>query len=249
MKNNCQSGMAMRTHCHSVASPLTSIVVPTLNEAKNLEPLLERIGAAMVDQSYEVLIVDDLSQDGTSSLCVELGRRFPVTLWVRQQPTGGLSGAVLHGFTCARGELLVVMDADLQHPPEVLPLIIAPLQKDEADFVVGSRYVTGGGIALKWGILRQVHSRMAMLLAKPLGLQVHDAMSGFFGLRKELYVNAIGLNPCGYKIGLELLCRCRPRRVKEVPIQFGARSQGSSKLNGIQQLQYLRQLAQLYWDT
>src|SRR5688572_9255852 len=102
-------------------SPDLSIVVPALNEAKNLPELARRIHAAMAGRNYELLIVDDGSRDGTVEVCAELARAYPLELIVRDPPEDGLSGAVLTGFARARGQTLVVMDADLQHPPEKLP--------------------------------------------------------------------------------------------------------------------------------
>jgi len=200
----------------------------------------------MIGKAYEVLVIDDGSEDGTPEVCQRLARDYPLTLWVRTAPVGGLSGAVLHGFARAQGEILVVMDADLQHPPERLPALIAPVLAGEADFVIGSRRTPGGCIAEKWGPLRRVQSRMAALLAMPLTGPVRDAMSGFFALRRSTYHGACGLDPLGYKIGLELLCKCRAIRVVEVPIDFGVRVHGQSKLTLSQQLTYGRHLARLY---
>src|SRR5882672_499105 len=168
-----------------VSTPIQiSIVVPTKNESANLPSLLERIHSGMIGKAYEVLVIDDGSEDGTPEVCQRLARDYPLTLWVRTAPVGGLSGAVLHGFARAQGEILVVMDADLQHPPERLPALIAPVLAGEADFVIGSRRTPGGCIAEKWGPLRRVQSRMAALLAMPLTGPVRDAMSGFFALRR-----------------------------------------------------------------
>lgn len=229
-----------------MGSSRVSLIVPTLNEAENLPRLLARIDAALAGRSYEVLIVDDGSRDNTVAVCGELARQYPLTLLVRSQPKDGLSGAVLHGMAQATGDYLVVMDADLQHPPERLPAILEPLERDEADFVIGSRYVKGGSMAQTWGLGRRLLSRAATLLASPIVGRVRDPMSGFFALRRESYVRARHLTPLGYKIGLEMLCKCGVKRVREVPIFFDVRSHGESKLTFKEQFRYVEHLSRLY---
>jgi dolichol-phosphate mannosyltransferase len=227
--------------------PFVSIIVPTLEEAANLPLLVPRIAAALRARPYEVLVVDDDSRDGTADVCDELAKRYPVSLHVRGRSADGLGGAVLAGFALARGDVLVVMDADLQHPPEALPALLAPLESGDADFVLGSRHAPGGTVAGRWGLLRRLNSRAATLLARPFaGRACTDPMSGFFALRRDLLDEAERLTPLGYKIGLELMCKCRARRVREVPIHFGARARGRSKLTLAQQFKYLEHLSRLY---
>jgi dolichol-phosphate mannosyltransferase len=227
-------------------TPQISLIVPTLNEAANLPALAERVDRALAGRSYELLIVDDNSRDDTVAVCERLVPQFPLRLIVRTTPTDGLSGAVLHGMAQARGELLVVMDADLQHPPESLPAVIAPLESDDADFVIGSRYVAGGTIEGKWTLYRRLNSQIATLLARPFAGKVADPMSGFFAMRRESYEHAQRLTPLGYKIALELLCKARSKRVREVPIRFGQRVAGQSKLSFKEQFRYLEHLSRLY---
>ena len=231
----------------NVGSPEVSIVVPTLNEAKNLPELLRRISAAMRPWSYEVLIIDDGSRDGTPEVCAKLAQDYPLELIVRDNPVAGLSGAVVEGLRAARGGILVVLDADLQHPPERLPELIQPLVTGDTEFVVGSRNVAGGSTAERWGVLRRINSTVATVLARPFaGRATRDPMSGYFALRKETFERARRLTPLGYKVGLELMCKCRVERVTEVPIHFDARSAGSSKLTVRQQFKYLEHLSRLY---
>jgi dolichol-phosphate mannosyltransferase len=201
---------------------------------------------AVKGRSYEVVIVDDASTDNTAEVCSTLSREYPLQLIVRPQPENGLSGAVLRGLAQTRGHLLVVMDADLQHPPEQIPDLLAPLEAGDADFVIGSRYVPGGSTDDKWGVLRQLNSWAATLLARPFAGHTHDPMSGFFALKRNTYEQAGQLNPIGYKIALELMCKCRVRRVCEVPIHFGIREAGESKLSVRQQVRYLDHLSRLY---
>jgi dolichol-phosphate mannosyltransferase len=226
---------------------MVSIIVPTLNEAENLPLLVPRIAVAMAGRPYEVVVVDDASRDDTPAVCARLAEAYPLTLHVRDQPRDGLSGAVLEGFGHARGDVLVVMDADLQHPPERLPDLVSPLERGDADFVLGSRHAPGGTVAERWGLFRRLNSRVATLLARPFaGRETTDPMSGFFALRRETLDRARRLTPLGYKIGLELMCKCRVERVKEVPIHFTARQHGHSKLTVAQQFRYLEHLSRLY---
>lgn len=228
-----------------------SIIVPTLNEAENLPLLVPRIAAAMGLRPYEIVVVDDSSRDDTRAVCARLSRGYPLRLHVRESPRDGLGGAVLAGFALARGDVLVVMDADLQHPPESLPALIAPLDSGDAaggcDFVVGSRHAPGGTVTERWGVLRRINSRVATWLARPFaGPRNSDPMSGFFALRRSTLRRARRLTPLGYKIGLELMCKCAPGRVVEVPIHFGLRARGKSKLTLRQQFKYLEHLSRLY---
>jgi dolichol-phosphate mannosyltransferase len=223
-----------------------SVIIPALNEAQNLPELLRRIHAAMTDRRYEVLVIDDNSGDGTTEVCIELAQKYPLILHVRPAPTDGLSGAVLQGMSVARGEVLAVMDADLQHPPERLPELIDLVKSGDAEFALGSRYVAGGSTAEKWGPLRKLNSRIATILARPFAGATRDPMSGFFALRRETYLRGKNLTPLGYKIGLELMCKCRVRSVHEAPIHFDARAHGKSKLTLGQQFKYLEHLSRLY---
>lgn len=227
--------------------PAVSIIVPTYREEANLRPLAARIGEVMesAGRSYEMLIVDDDSGDGTDATAGALATRYPVRLITR---TGArdLSLAVVEGLRQARGPLLVVMDADLSHPPETIPRLIEALETPPTDFVIGSRYVPGGRTQEGWGVFRRVNSWTATLLCRPLVGRVADPMAGFFALRRETFERADPLDPIGYKIGLELMCRCHCRHVVEVPIVFANRTCGRSKLDLDQQTRYLVHLSRLY---
>jgi dolichol-phosphate mannosyltransferase len=229
-----------------VPDPQISIIVPALNEAANLAPLAEQIDAALAGRAYEVIIVDDNSRDDTPAVCEQLAKRFPLRLIVRTEPKDGLSGAVLRGIAESRGQYLVVMDADLQHPPGKLPELLAPLERGEADFVVGSRYAPGGSTAEKWGMGRLMNSRFATFLARPFAGTISDPMSGYFALRREAFARAQRLTPLGYKIGLELMCKTRAKNIREVPIHFAERTRGRSKLTLKEQFRYLEHLSRLY---
>ena len=231
-------------HPASSLAPTITVVVPTFREAQNLPHLID--GLARLRESHclplDLLIIDDDSQDGSLEL-VQSRREAWVQIVVR---TGqrGLSSAVLEGLRRARGEVLVCMDADLSHPPAALPRMLAKLQEG-ADFVIGSRYASGGSTAHDWGFLRWLNSRLATLLARPL-TTVRDPMAGFFALRRSTFAKGRDFAPVGYKIGLELLVRCGCERVVEVPIHFDSRRYGRSKLTLKQQLLYLQHLRRLY---
>jgi dolichol-phosphate mannosyltransferase len=220
-----------------------SIVVPTYNERDNLAPLAERVFTALTPQSAELLIVDDSSPDGTAELAQQLAKRYPVRCLVRRDERG-LATAVIAGLREARGELCVVMDADLSHPPEAIPKLLEALHDPRVPMVIGSRFVPGGRVDLHWPLHRRLNSWVARVLARPL-TRARDMMAGFFCVRRrELELDR--LNPIGYKIALELIVRHRWKNVVEVPITFSDRAAGQTKLNVGEQLRYLRHLARLY---
>jgi len=195
-----------------------SIIVPTYHEAANVPELIARIERVRQSSSFdmEVLLMDDDSRDGIVEVVAALGKP-----WVRvvvRTANRGLSPAVLDGFHESRGDTLLVMDADMSHPPEKIPEMVAALDAGH-DFVIGSRYVMGGSTNDQWGILRWINSQMATVLALPL-TTVRDPMSGFFALHRQTFDRADTLNPIGYKIALELLVKCHCRNVCEVPIHF-----------------------------
>jgi dolichol-phosphate mannosyltransferase len=223
-----------------------SVVVPAWNEAANLPLLVPRVAEALRGRSFEIRIVDDGSRDGTVEVCRDLAEQYPVRLLVRDRPEHGLSGAVLHGIAASDGDTVVVMDADLQHPPERIPALIEPVEAGTADFAIGSRYVAGGSTDAQWTLFRRVNSWVATALARPFAGAVKDPMSGFFALRRDTYDRAERLTPLGYKIALELMCKCRVKHVREVPIHFGVRTHGESKLSLAQQFRYLEHLSRLY---
>lgn len=223
-----------------------SIIVPTYREAPNLRPLVERVFAALGETGIdgELIIVDDHSQDGTEETAEALGKEYPVRLIVRRNERG-LSSAVLTGFREAVHDCFVVMDADLQHPPEMVPALLERLGRGDCDFVIGTRYGGEGGIDEDWPFLRRIVSRGATMLARPL-TSLSDPMSGFFALHRKTWERAARLDPIGYKIALELYVKGGCTRPADVPIQFSARAAGVSKLNLAEQWRYLRHLARLY---
>ena len=226
-------------------SPAVSIVVPTFREAENLPGLAGRIEAALSGSGieWELLLVDDDSGDGIVTVAENLARRLPVRLDVRRDPPRDLSRSVLRGIESSRFDRIVVMDADLSHPPERIPDLIQALD-GACDMAVGSRYAPGGQIERGWSLGRFLNSYIATLLARPLS-GCADPLSGFFALDRRALPDLAQLRPIGYKIGLELMVRGR-LRVVEIPIDFADRSRGASKMGLRQQARYLRHLKRLY---
>lgn len=223
-----------------------SVIVPTYREAENLGVLIPRIRDALepLGVVYEILIVDDDSRDGTDAVVTQMATTCPVRLIVRTQERD-LSLAVLDGLRAAQGAALVVMDADHSHPPEALPALINALDTPPTDFVIGSRYVPGGRTE-DWGGRRRLNSYVATLLCRPLTGRVTDPMAGFFAIARSTFQRGERFNPIGYKIGLELICRCACTHIAEVPITFRNRVHGQSKLSLTQQINYLIHLDRLY---
>ncbi len=228
----------------TVRLPSVSIIVPTFRESANLPLLLDRIAKLRDERrlDLEVLIMDDDSQDGSVEAVEAFGADW-ARIVVRTQ-NRGLSPAVVDGLALAQKDYVCVMDADLSHPPEKIPDMLLALQAG-FQFVIGSRYVEGGSTDDDWGFFRWINSRIATLLALPL-TRVKDPMAGFFAMRRADLKRAPFLNPVGYKIGLELIVKCRFDNVVEVPIHFVDRELGESKLTLVQQLRYLQHLRRLY---
>ena len=224
------------------ARPSISIIVPTYKEALNLPLLIERLEQLRKSMDVELLIMDDNSQDGTTEVIAGLALPW-VRLVVRTQDRG-LSPAVVDGLRLATKETIVVMDADLSHPPEAIPALVDALGKGH-EFVIGSRYVPGASTDESWGVFRWLNSKVATLMARPL-TNAADPMSGFFAFRRTLLERATSLNPIGYKIGLELLVKCHVKRAEEIPIHFAQRAKGESKLTFQQQLRYIQHLRRLF---
>jgi dolichol-phosphate mannosyltransferase len=223
---------------------MISIVIPTYNERENITPLVERLSRVMAGRSYEILLVDDNSNDGTVEIAAELAAQYPVNVLVRKRERG-LATAVLHGFKYARGNIIGVMDADLQHPPEVNAALLKAIENG-ADIAIASRYVPGGGCP-NWGLMRRVISKGALSLAHvflPSTRNVKDPMSGFFMFKSE-GLDQVVFKPIGYKILLEMLVMGKFHNVVEVPFTFEDRSSGRSKMKARQQIDYLKHIFSL----
>ena len=222
---------------------MLSIVIPTYNEAGSIPLLAERLHGALAGREWELIVVDDGSPDGTADIAAALAPRIPVRV-VRRAGKAGLASAVVAGFDAAGGDVLLVMDADLSHPPEVVPAL-ADAIANGADLAVGSRYVKGGAV-MDWPLKRRVVSRLACLMGNAL-VPVRDATSGFFALRRSV-IDGVRLNPIGFKIGFEVIARGNYRKVVEVPYTFRDRELGASKFGRREIVQYVVQLGQVARD-
>jgi dolichol-phosphate mannosyltransferase len=202
-----------------------------------------RLAAALAGHKWELIIVDDGSPDGTADLAESYAPAHPVRV-VRRPGKAGLASAVLAGFGEARGDVLLVMDADLSHPPEAVPSLVTAVDAG-ADLAVGSRYVKGGGTK-DWPLKRRIVSRAACLMGNVL-VPVRDCTSGFFAIRRTA-IEGVKLNPIGFKIGFEVMARAKYSKVVEVPYVFRDRELGKSKFGRREILQYLVQLGQVARD-
>jgi dolichol-phosphate mannosyltransferase len=233
------------------ATPQLSVLVPTRNEAGNIEELLRRLAAAVTGVPTEVVFIDD-SDDLTPEVIRAVARRggaCQVSLIRREgvQRTGGLAGAVVDGLRAARAPWACVLDADLQHPPEVIPILLARAEREGVDLVVASRHCDQGG-ADGLGPIRSLISAASSSAARALFPRrlrgVTDPMSGFFLVRPGA-VDLEALRPRGFKILLELLVRCDSLRHAEVGFTFADRHAEQSKGSLREGLNYLRLLGEL----
>lgn len=205
-----------------------SIVVPTLNEEENILPLVSEISACAAP-FREILFVDDHSTDSTREKIRALEETQPIRLIEQDGAGPGLAGAIMSGARAAQGEILLVMDADLSHPPDRIKDLLAPLFAGTADLVVGSRYVKGGSTP-GWPVWRRVVSRAGATLAYPL-TGLHDSMCGFFAIGRSRLLE-LAPQTSGFKIVFEAMVRARGTlRVREIPIVFRERVHGKSKMS------------------
>jgi dolichol-phosphate mannosyltransferase len=222
-----------------------SVVIPTYNERENIPELITRIFKVLSENKIEgeVVIVDDNSPDGTAKAAEDLKDKYNVQIIVRKNERG-LSSAAILGMKRSKGEVFCVMDADLSHPPEIIPDMLNSIKKGDAELVIGSRRVKGGGIE-NWPMKRKIVSKGASLIARPL-TKVKDPMSGYFMLKREV-IEGVDLKPKGYKIGLEIIVKGKYNNVIEVPYVFKDREHGESKLGAKVMKNYLSHAFKLYF--
>jgi dolichol-phosphate mannosyltransferase len=229
--------------------PRISVVIPTYNERDNIVPLLKALMPVLPVGDSEVLFVDDSSDDTPRMIAAAAeGCPVPVSVLHRETPTGGLGGAVVEGLQQVQGAWVVVMDADLQHPPGLVAELVATGERTGADLVVASRYASGGNLGGLDGAYRRLVSAGSTALAKVAFARalsgISDPMSGFFAVRTAI-LDPADLRPLGYKILLELVVRSRPGRVVEVPFTFQPRHAGESKSSLREGVRFLKHLAML----
>jgi dolichol-phosphate mannosyltransferase len=229
----------------SAPPPELTIVIPTLNEQDNIVVLVQRLDTVLTGVRWEAMFVDDDSADATHDRVRELAATDARVRLLHRIGRRGLSSACIEGALASTSPYLAVMDADLQHDETLLPAMLARLQADEADLVIGSRYVPGGSIG-EWTAGRAGISGFATRLARLVtGTPVHDPMSGFFMLRRPVLDRCVRrLSAVGFKILLDILASSpRGLRVIELPFVFRVRHAGSSKLDAVAALDYLVLLA------
>ncbi len=229
----------------ALTAPELTIVVPTFNERDNIRPLLDLIAKALDGDNYEVVFVDDDSRDGTLPELQAVARTDPKVRYIHRIGRRGLSSAVVEGMLSSSAPYLAVIDADLQHDETLLPDMLAVLRGGEADIVVGSRYVEGGGMG-EWAASRQLISRTATRIAKLIiRAELTDPMSGFFMLTREAFAGSMrNLSGQGYKILLDIFASHPDTlRLRELPYEFRTRQHGESKLDALVTWEYLMLVA------
>ena len=223
-----------------------SLIIPTYNECKNVKTIVEKLSLLLdgnIPGNYELIVVDDNSPDRTWEVALSMTAEYPQLRVMRREKERGLSTAVIRGWQAARGEVLGVIDADLQHPPETLLQLLAEIKRG-ADLAAASRHVAEGGVS-DWSIVRRFLSRGAqtvglVILPGVVG-RVSDPMSGYFMLRRSCIAGKT-MNPAGYKILIEVLGRGDIRWIGEVGYVFQERQEGESKVTSKQYIEYLRHL-------
>jgi len=221
-----------------------SVIVPTLDEVDNIGVLVDELARAFAGESYgcEILVADGGSKDGTRAKVASLECPFPLRL-IECSGSGGLAGDVLEAARQARGEVVVVLDADLSHPPSRAPELARAVLEGRADMAIGSRYCKQGSTP-GWPLSRRLMSRAAGLLVWPLQ-DARDPLSGFFAVGRERLVASCA-HARGFKLGLELLLRGgESLRVHEIGIAFHDRERGASKLSSAQARDYVRGVLRL----
>lgn len=230
-----------------------SVILPTYNESQNIVKVIDSIAENIPEEMQaEIVVVDDNSPDGTEGVVSDYARRFGDELKkrlrvqvIKRPGKLGLSSAILTGVNSACGDVMVVMDSDMSHPPQTIPRMLEEINRSSCDIVVASRYIKGGGVS-GWPFKRKMISKGATKIAQySLGITVKDPMSGFFAFRRQV-IEGIDFDAIGYKMLLEILVKAKGARIKEIPYTFTNRTLGSSKLDTATMLDYIRAVWRLY---
>jgi len=208
---------------------MVSVIAPTYNEAENIRQFISDVSEVLKINRIdgELIIIDDNSPDGTALLARGLQSQYNNLEVMTRDGSPCLSRAVQEGFGRAKGEIVVVMDADLSHPAEAIPRLVEPLRLGRCQMAICSRYVAGGGVT-EWPLSRRAISRAGAILANAIAPNVKDAASGFFAVKRSVFED-IKFSSNGQKIGLEIIAKGNYTDILEVPYIFKDRQKGKSK--------------------
>jgi len=224
-----------------------SIIIPTLNEKENINELVKRIRESLNDIKYEIIFIDDGSKDGTIEEIEKLKEKYKNIKVIEREYRKGLSSAFLDGVKHSNGKYIILMDADLQHPPELLRKMYEKALEGY-DLVIASRYIKGGKIE-NWNIIREFISKTAIFITYiflPETLKVKDPLSGYFLIKKDLLNNFKISDPFSYKVLLDILVKVNYNKLIEIPYTFKERKHGKSKLGKRIIFSYLKQVFLLF---
>lgn len=227
-----------------------ALIIPTLNEAQNIRNVLNRVRSVLdpVGIDYEILVVDDDSSDGTGEIVSAIGLEDPRVRLIVRKGAKGVAGATLLGWENTDASIVGAMDADLQHPPELVPALVAEILAGH-DVAIGSRYADGGSLG-NWNLPRKLLSNAALWVAMPVQrkqIRAKDPTAGYFLVRREC-IDQIQFQRTGFKLLLDVLVRGHIRSIKEIPYTFESRHHGASKATFKVACEYAGLLARLYWE-
>lgn len=229
----------------NLASDRVSVILPTYNEAENISILIPEIAKVLANiGSFEIIVVDDNSTDGTGEVAKKLSAKYPIKLITRPGKMG-LTSAIHTGILHAEGDVIIVMDADLQHPPSTILHLLKRAR--DCDIVIASRYVEGGKV-IGFPLIRRITSIGAILLSRLLIKQargIKDPVSGFFLVKKKIVEQWKPVEPRGYKALVEILTFANKAVICEEPYEFKSRSKGTSKLDSKTILYFARLIFKL----
>jgi dolichol-phosphate mannosyltransferase len=231
-----------------------SIVIPTLNEAGNIERMIRTLGTVLSEAGrpdFEIIVVDDHSADGTGQIADQIAAEMPGHVRViHRTGKASLGTAAVAGWDAAQGDVLALMDADFQHPPDLIPRLMQAIDQG-ADIAIGSRYAEGGAMSEHWNIVRKMISALGTSVVRfllgPLR-HVSDPFSGCFAMRRPV-IEGTRLHPEGFKVLMEVLATGKYEKVRDVPFRFSERTAGESKLRLRVAIDDFRLLLRLAWQT
>src|SRR5208337_2056902 len=247
---NMESACRTRDGTGTSNQETLALIIPTLNEAENIRGVLNRTRSVLdpVGINYEILVVDDDSSDGTGEIVSAISLEDPRVRLIVRKGAKGVAGATLLGWENTDASIVGAMDADLQHPPELLPALISAILEGH-DAAIGSRYVEGGSLG-NWNLPRKLLSNAALWVAIPVQrkqIRAKDPTAGFFLVRREC-IDQIQFQRTGFKLLLDVLVRGRIRSIKEIPYTFESRHHGASKATFKVACEYGGLLVRLYWE-